>query len=75
MFLLHKDNEISYHHEILIQRHIQMLILHLEIQLLFLHSCFHIKYLPASIARVANKPTRKSPLIFHFSVRKFGSQL
>jgi hypothetical protein len=39
------------------------------------HYWFHIKYLPASIARVANKPTRKSPLIFHFSVRKFGSQL
>lgn len=34
-----------------------------------------MRYLPASIARTANKPTRRSPLIFHFSVLKLGSQL
>jgi hypothetical protein len=40
----------------------------------FLFIFFKI-YLPTSIARTANKPTRKSPVIFHFSVRKLGSQL
>ena len=40
MFQLHKDNEILYHHEILIQHHIQMLILRLE--LIFLVHVFHI---------------------------------
>lgn len=31
--------------------------------------------LPASMSRIANRPTRKSPMTFHFSVRRFGSQL